>query len=269
MSVDSTVPPTELHLRRFEAAHHVRPVDEGLPGSAPQEIDADWGEFASRILILMPAYNEGRVIAGVIGDLRRLFPDVVVVDDGSTDDTAQQAQIAGAKVIRHVLNRGQGAALQTGIEYFLSSGAECVVTFDSDGQHRVDDVVPMVIQIKRGEADVVLGSRFLGRSEGMPLGRHVLLQVAVILTRALSGLHVTDTHNGLRAISRHAARVLAIRARRMAHASELLDQLGRANLRVSEAPVRVAYTQYSLSKGQANIAAFRIAWDYATSRLFS
>lgn len=218
------------------------------------------------IWVVVPAYNEARVIGGVVEELVARGHRVVVVDDGSGDDTPDVARRAGAVVLRHAVNRGQGAALQTGIAYALRNGAEHIVTFDSDGQHAAEDVDALVAPLLAGRADVTLGSRFIGSTEGMPGGRKTILALAVIFTRVASGARVTDTHNGLRAFTRAAAAKLDIRLDRMAHASEILDQIVRQELRYEEVPVHVRYTDYSRRKGQSSFAALRILADYVLGR---
>lgn len=220
------------------------------------------------VYILLPAFNEGSAIGEVVAGLLPRFPRVVVVDDGSLDDTAERALAAGAVVLRHPLNRGQGAALQTAIEYALAAGAACLVTFDSDGQHRPEDLPRLLEPIAAGRADVVLGSRFLGDPGAIPRGRRWLLRAAVLFTRWTSGTRLTDTHNGLRAFSRRAAERVDIRLDRMAHASELIDQIRRSGLGWEEVPVTVRYTDYSRRKGQRAGHAVRIVLDYLLGRVF-
>jgi glycosyltransferase involved in cell wall biosynthesis len=166
-----------------------------------------------------------------------------------------------------MLNRGQGAALQTGISYALRHGAQYVVTFDADGQHSPADLPAMLAPIVAGEVDICLGSRFLGHSTAMPLTRRLMLKGAVIFTRITSGVRLTDTHNGLRAFSRRAAQQIDIRLDRMAHASELIDQVRNSDLPYREVPVHIRYTDYSLAKGQRSTAALRVALDYLIGRL--
>lgn len=216
--------------------------------------------------IVVPAYNEGEAIGPVVAELVRLRHRVVVIDDGSRDDTARIARNNGAIVLRHALNRGQGAALQTGIAYALARGAEHIVTFDSDGQHSPDDVDALIAPLLAGRADVTLGSRFIGSTEGMPRLRRMLLGAAVVFTRLASGARVSDTHNGLRAFTRAAAAKLDIRLDRMAHASEILDQIVRHEMRYEEVPVHVRYTEYSRRKGQTSLSALRILADYVLGR---
>ncbi len=220
----------------------------------------------SVIWVVVPAYNEARVIGSVVEELVARGHRVVVVDDGSSDDTRAVARRAGAIVLRHAINRGQGAALQTGIAYAVRRGAEHIVTFDSDGQHAADDVEALVEPLIAGRADVTLGSRTIGSAEGMPALRKALLALAVIFTRVASGARVTDTHNGLRGFTRAAAAKLDIRLDRMAHASEILDQIVRHELRYEEVPVHVRYTDYSRRKGQSSLAVLRILADYLFGR---
>jgi glycosyltransferase involved in cell wall biosynthesis len=214
------------------------------------------------VWVVIPAFNESAAIASVVADLRAQARNIVVVDDGSVDGTAAAARDGGAVVLRHSLNRGQGAALQTGIEFALRRGAQAIVTFDSDGQHSPDDIPIMLAPLRSGKAEVVLGSRFLGTAESMPALRRLLLRLAVIFTRATSGLPVTDAHNGLRAFSRRAASTIHIQLDRMAHASELMDQIRHSGLAYTEVPVHVRYTHYSRRKGQRGVHALRIAFEY-------
>src|SRR5262245_20437204 len=131
--------------------------------------------------IVIAAYNEGERIRATLHDLRcRGYANVVVVDDGSRDDTAEQAASEGAWVLRHVLNLSQGAALQTGIRFSLLQGADIIVTFDADGQHCADEIERMIEPIRSGQVDVALGSRFLGRTENMPVTRMLVLKAGVL-----------------------------------------------------------------------------------------
>lgn len=209
---------------------------------------------------VIAAYNEGSMIMEVV---RRVTPvaNVVVVDDGSSDDTADRALEAGAHVAVHLVNRGQGAALQTGIEYALNRGAGHVVTFDADGQHDLDDAMAMVEVCRSQGLDMVLGSRFLGGTVNMPLSRRLTLKAAVLFTRLTTGLKLTDAHNGLRVFSRAAASRLRITQDRMAHASEITSKIRSLGLTFVEHPVTITYTEYSLRKGQKISNSVRILED--------
>ena len=221
----------------------------------------------SKIAVVIPAYNEGKVVGTVVSDVCAAYPLVIVVDDCSKDDTGRCAAAAGAIVLRHVVNLGQGAALQTGISYALLQGADLVVTFDADGQHRVEDIAVLAETQARTGADVVVGSRFLGKTVDMPAGKRLVLKAAVQFTRLTSGLDLTDAHNGLRLFTRAAASKIRISQNRMAHASEIVDQVGVLGLRMVEAPVTVIYTSYSLAKGQGLSNSVSILFELLIGRL--
>lgn len=204
------------------------------------------------VWLVVPLYNEARVIGDVVRTARVVFPHIVCIDDGSTDNGAAEAAAAGAVVVRHPVNLGQGAALQTGFEYALSMpGMRWVVTFDADGQHQVQDVVAMLDKARSEGLDVVFGSRFLDeRTQAGPLKR-VVLRLAVAYTNLTTRTRLTDAHNGLRVISRPVVERIDITQNRMAHASELVAQIGAMDVRYGESPVHILYTDYSRSKGQS------------------
>jgi polyprenyl-phospho-N-acetylgalactosaminyl synthase len=219
------------------------------------------------LYIVIAAYNEEAIIGEVVRGLKVYYPHVVVVDDGSVDDTWDKARREGAETMKHVINRGQGAALQTGIEYSLRNGAQYIVTFDADGQHSVHSIPGLITPIINGEVDIVLGSRFISHADSVPLARRLLLSAAVLFTWLTSGARLTDAHNGMRAFSRKAAEMLDIQLDRMAHASEIIDQVVRSRLPYTEAPVQITYTDYSKAKGQGAAASFRVVFDYFIGRL--
>jgi glycosyltransferase involved in cell wall biosynthesis len=200
--------------------------------------------------VVCAAYNEASVIGGVIAGLRAAGHDVIVVDDGSRDGTRAAALAAGAQVVTHPVNLGQGAALQTGIEFALSRGAEIIVTFDADGQHSAADIPRLTDALAREGADFALGSRFLGSSTNLPTLRRWVLKAATVFTRLTTGLRLTDSHNGLRAMTRRGAGAICLRQNRMAHASEFLAQTAESGMRYVEVPVTIEYSAYSLAKGQ-------------------
>jgi glycosyltransferase involved in cell wall biosynthesis len=217
--------------------------------------------------VVIAAYNDATVIAGVIANVCAAGYPLVVVDDGSSDATGDVAEAAGALVVRHPINLGQGAALQTGIEFALRSGAEIIVTFDGDGQHRVADIEVLAAALKHNNADFALGSRFLGDTSNQPVSRRIMLKLATLFTRVTIGIGLTDTHNGLRAMTQRGARAIKLRQNRMAHASEILDQIAHSGLKYVEAPVTVDYTAYSIAKGQKLGDAFMILMDLFARRL--
>ena len=224
-------------------------------------------QHRAHVFIVVPAFNESRTIRGVVDELLGEYPNVIVVDDGSSDGTAESLRESGALVLRHCANRGQGAALQTGIEFALLRNAEAIVTFDADGQHGVDDIAALLQPLFDGECDVALGSRFLGRASNMPLTRRLLLKLGILFTLLVSRIRATDVHNGLRAFSAQAASELSINMDRMAHASEIFDQIRVHGWRYKEIPVTIRYTKYSLAKGQTSWDALRIAFQVLLEKL--
>lgn len=215
----------------------------------------------------MPAYNEAARLGRTLQTLLPLYPNVVVIDDGSRDATRQVAHEAGAWVLRHEVNSGQGAALQTGLDFALRQGADYLVTFDADGQHDPGDIARLLAPLERGEADVSLGSRFLGQTVNMPFTRKLILKAGVLFTRLVSNIKVTDAHNGLRAMTREAASRIQLLQDRMAHASEILDQIRQQQLRYVEVPVTIRYTADTLAKGQGSMQAVKIAGELLLGRM--
>ncbi|WP_026926342.1 glycosyltransferase family 2 protein [Granulicoccus phenolivorans] len=202
--------------------------------------------------LVVPLYNEGTVVGDVISDARRTFPKIVCVNDGSKDNSAEVATNAGAMVVNHPINLGQGAALQTGLKYAMNDpAAQYFVTFDSDGQHGVEDASRMVQRLRTEPYDVVLGSRFLGTKVEAGALKRAVLKAAVGFERMTTGMKVTDTHNGLRALNREAVGKIRIRQDRMAHGSEFLREISKNKLRYVEEPVHIIYTDYSRAKGQS------------------
>ncbi|MCW2601902.1 MAG: glycosyl transferase [Pseudonocardiales bacterium] len=209
---------------------------------------------------------------GVLTELRKTFSNVVAVDDGSEDGSAAEIMKAGAVLVRHAVNLGAGAAMETGLAYALAQpGATYFVTFDADGQHQVHDAAAMVALLRTGEIDVALGSRFIesGEAQGIPRSRRLLLQAGRRFESMTSGVSLTDAHCGLRAFNRAFAQQIRLKLRGMAHASELLDVLKRSGLRYREVPVTVLYTAYSMKKGQKSINSVNIAMDVWLHQLFS
>jgi polyprenyl-phospho-N-acetylgalactosaminyl synthase len=222
------------------------------------------------VWVVCPAFNEATTIGGVLAELTRhtrCAYNIVVVDDGSIDATRRIAATMATAVISHPINLGQGAALKTGIDYALSKGADYLVTFDADGQHRVSDIPRLLEALDREFADFALGSRFLKPSRDIPFLRRILLQAAALFTTASTGLRLTDTHNGLRAFTRRGALALRLRQDRMAHASEILAEIARSGLRYVEVPVTIAYTEYSMVKGQRTADFIMILLDLFAQKM--
>jgi glycosyltransferase involved in cell wall biosynthesis len=224
----------------------------------------------SQIFVVVPAYNEGKVIRSTLRPLVAAGYSVVVVDDGSTDGSWRQLQNLGVHCLQHPINLGQGAALQTAVTYALQAGAKYVVHFDADGQHDIEDIPGLLKPILTGRVDVVLGSRFLRREDlkAVPLRRRLLLKGAVFVNWLLTGLWLSDAHNGARAFSRRAARQVVLRENRSAHATEILQQIRAHRLRYVERPTHILYTKYSMQKGQRVWDAVDIFVDLLLRRIF-
>ena len=221
------------------------------------------------VFVVVPAYNECRVIRDTLQPLIEMGYSVVVVDDASTDATVAALEGLHVHILRHRINRGQGAAAQTGMSYALAQGARYIVHFDADGQHRAQDIPVLLAPLLAGQADVVLGSRFMRRADraAVPRARRLLLRCAVIFNGLLTGMWLTDAHNGLRAFTAGAAARIDIRERGFAHASEIVQQIRRARVRCIEQPTMVSYTAYSMAKGQSPLNAVRIVFDLLVRRI--
>ncbi|SHN46094.1 Glycosyl transferase family 2 [Cryptosporangium aurantiacum] len=232
---------------------HPAPAEHGPGGHGPDNKD---------VWLVIPVYNEAQVIADVVEHARQTFPNIVCVDDGSRDGSAAAIAPTGAHLVQHPINMGQGASLETGLRYALSRpGAEYFVTFDADGQHRVEDALRMLEVARSGEADVVLGSRFLESKETVPWLKRFVLKTVVALSPTARKLKLTDAHNGLRVLNRPAAEGLRIRMNGMAHASEIVGKLARSDWRVAEIPVTILYTDYSRAKGQSLVNGVNILFE--------
>src|SRR5271170_1984461 len=205
----------------------------------------------SPIYIIVPAYNEARVIVATLTPLIAAGYKVIVVDDCSRDDTwALLNQLPVAR-IRHHINLGQGAALETGMEYARRCGAGMVVHFDADGQHDPEQISAILAPIIEGRADVVFGSRFLLKSDllRIPRAKRVVLRIGRIVSGLTTGVWLTDTHNGFRALSKKALASVRLKENGYAHATEILERVRRAGLRYVEVPTTIRYTDHSRAKG--------------------
>lgn len=237
-----------------------------------ETIDGEVAGLASsrEIWVVIPAYNEDQAIDSVLSELTRYPYEVVLVNDGSTDQTARVAQNHPVIVLSHIINLGQGAAIQTGIQYALRfPSTRFIVTFDADGQHDPADIERLLAACEQQDVQVALGSRFIPGGQTVNLGflKRMVLKLAVGYTRLTCGLPLTDTHNGLRAFRADAAKLIKIRQNGMAHASEIISQIAALKLSYCEVPVKVIYTPYSIRKGQSISNGLNILWDLLSGRL--
>lgn len=202
--------------------------------------------------VIIPAYNEATVIDEVIKDVQKHFKHVLVIDDNSTDKTAATAFNAGATVLHHDINLGQGAALQTGFDFITQQTPHrYIATFDADGQHQAEDIIKLLNALKTTNSDIAFGSRFTGTAINMPPIRRAFLKLCSFYPRLVLKMRLTDCHNGLRVMTAQAAEKLELRQNGMAHASEIINQASRLKLNYTETPITINYTEYSKSKGQS------------------
>lgn len=215
-----------------------------------------------KLLIIVPAYNEEKTIGWVLESLHtlniaNLKKEIVVVNDGSEDQTESEARKSNVTVLNHIINRGLGGALGTGMAYARNAKADFVVTFDADGQHDQKDVSRLLGPLISGQADVVIGSR-MQKSKGMPIDRKVINYLANIANYILWSVWVSDTQSGLRAFTKNAVEKIEIKMNKMEVSSEFMKEIARNHLRVTEVPIRAIYTTYSKAKGQKNANALNV-----------
>lgn len=204
--------------------------------------------MSNNVYIVLPAYNEAPVIKNVINGVRKAgFDNIIVVDDGSSDNTFQESLTTGAIVLRHLLNRGKGAATQTGLDAAKLLHADFVVTIDADGQHDPKEIKKLLEPLKSGSADVVIGSRMLN-VVGMPFSRILMNKVGNFITYIFFGIKVSDSQSGFRAYSYNAVNSVYTYLDGYEFESEMLGEIRRANLRIKEVPIKVFYSDYSLNK---------------------
>jgi glycosyltransferase involved in cell wall biosynthesis len=221
------------------------------------------------VYVVIPVYNESRVVGGVIKEVSKHFKNIVCVDDGSTDNSAEAIKSAGGTLVRHPFNLGAGAATQTGIDYALQDPrAKYFITFDADGQHSVKDAVHMLNYIKKHEVDIVFGSRFLGRAENISRSKRWFLRLAALFSRGTTGVNLTDPHIGLRVFNRTFANNLELTLPDFTHASELVNRVHQGNYRYAEVPVTITYNNYSKAKGQSMLNSINITFDLLVNRIY-
>lgn len=215
-----------------------------------------------KIFVIIPAFNESSQIGFVIDDLLlNGFENIVVVDDGSIDNICEIIldKYKNVFLLKHIVNRGQGASLATGVSFALNNNADIIVHFDADGQMQAQDINKLVEVLQRGEADVVVGSRF--QNSQIPFLRKILLIGARLFNRYFMKIKVTDTTSGFRVMTSDVAKIIEIKHDRMAHCSQIMQDIHKKNLKVKEVPVNIKYTEYSLKKGQNFFDAFKVLWE--------
>lgn len=215
-------------------------------------------------IIIIPSYNEGKVIHGVLQNIisetkaNKIYKiDIVLVNDGSSDDTENLVQNLPVSVVSHLVNMGSGAATRTGLEYAKRNNYDFAVSIDADGQHSPKDLMNVIKKLVDDDYDLVIGSRLLN-TKGMPAHRILGNKLLNIVTRILFGVAVTDSQSGLKAFSRKSIEQIEIRSNGFEFCSEIVWRAKQNNLKITEIPIEAIYTDYSLQKGQNNINALRI-----------
>jgi len=223
-----------------------------------------------KTFIVIPAYNEESSLGKVIKRLkRRGYNNIIVVNDGSKDQTLETAKKENVLVYNLIINSGLGVALKTGIKAAVLNGADIIVTFDADGQHHINDIKKIVKPISEGESDVVIGSRLLNRKKNMPFMRRIGNSGLNFVTFLLFGIWVTDSQSGLRGFSRKAAQKIEINSDRMEVSSEIIKEIKEKELRFKEVPIKTIYTEYSLEHGQNSIfGGFKIMYKLIIIKIF-
>ncbi len=230
-------------------------------------------KLSQKFAFVLPIYNEWPIIADTIQSLLDAgYTDIVTVDDGSSDDTAQVLESFWDKIhrIHHYKNRWQWATLETGFEYIRRYGkSEYIVSFDADGQHDVSDITEFEKYLDT-DVDVLLGSRFLSKNskKQVPLLKRIVLRIWIVFTYFLSRIPLSDTHNWFRVISRNALDDIHITIDGMWHASEIVDIIARKKIRYREVPVTIHYTEYSLGKWQSSTNAINITFKVLWNKFF-
>lgn len=223
----------------------------------------------SQVFVVIPSFNEGGTLRRTVEELLRYRYEIVVVDDGSVLPAKDTLWGLPVHYLRHSTNLGQGAALETGTEYAVLQGADVIVHFDADGQHDASCIGELIQPALHGECDVVIGSRFLDPAHvaSVPFHRRVVLKIGIVVSWLFTGVWLTDTHNGLRALSGAAARKIKLTEAGFAHATEILSLIKKANLRYREFPTLVRYTKHSLAKGQTGLNGLNIVFDLVVSKV--
>ena len=231
--------------------------------NAPKVFNNRQLEIAARTCCIVPIYNEATVIEDCIADLRTIFPNILVIDDGSTDGSASKAKKSGAQVLRHTFNVGQGLAISTGFKWVQRQNKfKNIVTYDGDGQHVAHDALRLVEELENNSLDIVFGSRFLGyEKSNTPPNKRIILKIVTKITNMLTGVKLSDSHNGLRALTVEASKSITLTQMGMAHASQIIGLTRQANLKYHEIPVNVLYTSYSRKKGQPILNGVNIIAD--------
>ena len=221
------------------------------------------------IFVIIPCYNEAAVIRNTVIEVLRHGYNVVIIDDSSKDNSKNELKGLPVYYLRHRVNLGQGAALQTGIDFALKKGAKYFVTFDADGQHDSDDISGMVALLEKEKADIVFGSRFLpGAKTNVSRSRSFALNLGRYINYFTSGILLSDSFNGMRIFSKAAAEKIKLTENRMSHPVQLLMLTAAGKLKYTEYPVAIHYSDYSKKKGLKNKDGIKILIEILLYKIF-
>ena len=225
---------------------------------------------ANNVLILIPAFNEAAHIGKVVAQVRKFgYSHIVVIDDGSSDNTSGVAKRAGANVLRHIVNRGPGAATETGLQYAREhTGFEFVITMDGDEQHDPKDIDILLEALIDKKADIAIGNRFLLGNNYIPRARVIFNGIANLVTFFFSWKWVSDTQSGLKAIRSSALDFLCIHLDGYEFCSEIIIKARRHKLMLIEVPVHVSYSEESMKKGQGVLVGLKTFINLIYTLLF-
>jgi glycosyltransferase involved in cell wall biosynthesis len=223
---------------------------------------------SNNTFVIVPVFNEEKIIGLILELLKKQFTNIVCIDDGSSDRSFDIIKSKNVYILKHLINLGQGAALQTGINFAILKGAKFFLTFDSDGQHSLKDAMQMIKILKKNKIDIIFGSRFLNfkYQKKIPTFRRLILKLGVILSNFLSDIKLSDTHNGLRVFNLRFAKKLQIKFDGMSHPHSFFTNTYKYKFKYFEYPTNVIYSKYSLSKGQKNINSINILFDVIFSK---
>ena len=215
------------------------------------------------VYILVPLYNEEQVISDTIEGLKKYFNNILIINDGSSDSSLSIISDLGVEYVSHSINLGVGAAVQTGFEFILDNRRKCsaIITFDADGQHRAEDAQRIAQEIEISDKEIIFGSRFLGFDKKIPIVKRLVLKTVCSLTKFITGVNLTDAHNGLKGYKVSAINKININLDGYAYESELIRQVQKHNISFKEVPTDIEYTEYSKSKGQKILSGFIIIED--------
>jgi len=203
------------------------------------------------IYILVPVFNENKVIRNTLNELLKVFSNIIIVNDGSTDNTIDKIDDLNISILNHEINLGVGAAVQTGFDYVEKiHDSYAVITFDADGQHSVEDAVTMAKEIQICNEEIIFGSRFIKHQKNVPLVKRNVLKIIAFITKIATGIDLTDAHNGLKAYKVSAIRKLKLQFSGYSYESELITEVAKKNISYKELSTNIKYTEYSIKKGQ-------------------